>query len=372
MATFIPYCDNNAQSSQGADQSKIQKKEVTILKCESDGKVVGLNVRAKSFVEKVVGVVCTDIVKELNCDDKIEEDNDNLIDCADKDCVGKVGPNGYVCCQSSDSCDSNKMCDSNSVYGSNQCFECITGEKECKSKLICDNKITLSPNTNIFAGSCISSVEQISPIILPIKLGENCVADADCDKGLICGMDKKCVKSGETDCLPIGDVDTYDDVTVTPPIKGKGILNSDDVTTMKFILDVLEKKKSDNCGTSGKDTCDVYAALDYYICKNGVVYGEADHTCGALSCADVIGYGAVTLIGDVDTYDDDATTPPVKGKGVLNSDDVTTMKFILDVLEKKKSDNCGTSGKDTCDVYAALDYYICKNGVVYGEAGHIC
>ncbi len=165
-----------------------------------------------------------------------------------------------------------------------------------------------------------------------------------------------CEGGGAPSCLPIGDVDTYED--------GRGVLNPNDALSLQYVLAVLATKADDPCGTEGQGTCDDFADDGFYVCKNGVILGEAGQTCTAVNCASVPNYGDVTLIGDVDTYED--------GRGVLNPNDALSLQYVLAVLATKADDSCGTEGQGTCDDFADDGFYVCKNGIIYGEAGHTC
>lgn len=44
------------------------------------------------------------------CNDRRDNDNDGLVDCADPDCSGKPGPNGVVCCKRNEDCGENEVC----------------------------------------------------------------------------------------------------------------------------------------------------------------------------------------------------------------------------------------------------------------------
>ena len=46
----------------------------------------------------------SDLCKESICDDLKDNDGDGLTDCKDPDCVGKIGPNGRICCQVNTTC----------------------------------------------------------------------------------------------------------------------------------------------------------------------------------------------------------------------------------------------------------------------------
>jgi hypothetical protein len=77
---------------------------------------------------------------EIVCDDLIDNDGDNLVDCADSDCVDEINSLGLTCCDYTSTCpDETSHCDTDTHDGSNQCVECIPGENHCAEDMTCSN-----------------------------------------------------------------------------------------------------------------------------------------------------------------------------------------------------------------------------------------
>ena len=55
-------------------------------------------------VTKCIPGTCVSPANEQTCDDSIDNDTDGDTDCADSDCVGETGPDGYACCANDADC----------------------------------------------------------------------------------------------------------------------------------------------------------------------------------------------------------------------------------------------------------------------------
>jgi len=142
-----------------------------------------------------------------SCIDSHDNNSRALIYCADPDCIGKTGPNGYVCCRNDDDCKNAKATCDNKGYTAryarcsenNECSYCdycklnsdcldgyccpyeidngnyaeTTGDKQCKPKgiiinwkgksYICDpiNEIKSNENKGNFISPILQALQNI-------------------------------------------------------------------------------------------------------------------------------------------------------------------------------------------------------------------
>jgi len=75
---------------------------------------------ADCAVDEMCNLNTCQCVSEI-CDNGIDDDQDDLIDCKDPDCIGEIGPNDKICCQEHSTCDNNIYCDGEEKCINNEC-----------------------------------------------------------------------------------------------------------------------------------------------------------------------------------------------------------------------------------------------------------
>jgi hypothetical protein len=291
-------------------------------------------------------------IKIVDCNNGIDDDDDNLLDCADPDCSGKKGPGDSTCCQSHLECSDDNIftddyCNNNICHNLEKV--CEEGDNILEESCVCNGP--LGDVGGICSTACNTNTDCNDDLLCTEDTCSNgacsnediencCISDDNCDDGNVCSSDScnlvnnQCIfENNENCCNTVDDcnddnVCTEDQCSVNHACRNL-IWDDEDIFGNNDLLECCNEKTDCNDGS----VCTLNGVCELGECSYNTDCGDGE------SCLVLEGQNTGTCVGCIS--DNNCNDDNVCTEDVCTENNVCSNPDIFDCQVCTQESDCG-------------------------------